>query len=467
MGTTFIRYYHQILIVALIIIVLYIAVKYSYGFNAITEDFSMISTVFDQRYQYLLKKDTKTTPYTQVFNEDPLVYSIIHNPDIKIIDLVKYINYHGRRITSRRGGAMVYHLYYNRLQRMGLLSLYPDFLNDQARHSIQNIQSYFDYFNQHILTPTLTSNALLVMNYTCYHGILDNKVRIWSKLVERYGRGVASQVMPQTYLIPDDFDIFKKEHSHYSNQGINKFVLKNALLGGKSGIRLTNKLGEIESIFKTSNDINKKCDDCTCLGKNKYNLIQPYLTNPFLIRGYKSNFRFYLVIFWNKNKICAKIYQEYYLSYASKPYSHTSTDFLEAITSYTGNSGVDDLDKTTIKLNRPNNHLSFVDELTNRGLDFNVFLNRLRANINKVVVSNLTDLIGLCRPNAKQFHIFAMDMEMDLNLNPILYEANHYYAIYQNIYGKLQSMLFQDIFYELGLTRFQNRGFWEVYPEYT
>lgn len=467
MSIKLITYCHQILILALIIIFLYLVIKYRNTNNIVTEDFTVISHIFDQQYQQLLRANTKTTPYTRVFQLDPLVYSITHNPEIKIIDVLPYINYQGRRLKSRRSGALLYHLYFSKFEKRGIFCLYPDFINEKARHSIQNLQSYFKYFNQHILTPILTDTSLLIMNYTCYHGILDNKVRLWSRLVQQYGRSIASGVMPPTYLIPDDYTSFKNDYQNYTKQGIHKFVLKNAFLGGKSGIRLTTQLDEIESIFKNAKDINQQCDDCFCLGKNKYNLIQPYLSTPFLIRGYKSNFRFYLVIFWNENKIRAKIYQEYYLSYASKPYSHTSTNFLETITSYTGNNGFDNLDQTTIKLNRPNSHQSFVEELTGRGLDFNEFLTRLRTNINKLIVSNLPDLIGLCKPNAKQFHIFALDMEMDSSLNPILYEANHYYIIYHNIYGKLQSMLFQDIFYELGLTSFQNREFWEVYPNYT
>lgn len=57
-------------------------------------------------------------------------------------------------------------------------------------------------------------------------------------------------------------------------------------------------------------------------------------------------------------------------------------------------------------------------------------------------------------------------MEMDTDLHPVLYEANVYFLLFKNIFGVLQSSMYEDIFHYFGITKSFNNGFWDIYPSY-
>ena len=196
------------------------------------------------------------------------------------------------------------------------------------------------------------------------------------------------------------------------------------------------------------------CEDTLCLGNRDFNLVQPYLDNPFLINGYKFNFRFYLVIFWKNNKLTAGIFKDFYLSYATNKFNINSNNFTEIITSYSDNTNWNKVDEITLKTKRPNSYKTFKKYLEENNFDFNIFLQKLISNINKIIESNKDDLIKYCLPNQNHFQIYALDMEMDTDLNPILYEANVYFILYKHLYGKLQASLYEDIFNYFGVNRF-------------
>lgn len=400
--------------------------------------------------------------YTNIFTANPFVYFLSNNNDIQINKVHQYIQYNDLNISARRNDPIHYSIYNKKLNKLYEIWRYPDFINEKKRHSKFYMDQYINFFYK----KYIDNNKNNIFEFTSYHGILDNKVRLWIQLVNKYGRNIASNVMPNTYLIPDDKKIFYQDYLHKKKNS--KFVLKNSFMGGKSGIKITNSYQEIIDIFnKYENSSIYSCEDNVCLGNRDFNLVQPYLDNPFLINGYKFNFRFYLVIFWKNNKMTAGVFKEFYLSYATNKFNKESNNFTEIITSYSDNSNNskwDTVDKITIETKRPNSYKTFKKYLEENNLDFNVFLEKLLLNINKIIESNKEDLISYCLPNQNHFQIYALDMEMEKNLNTILYEANLYFILYKHLYGKLQASMYEDIFHYFEMTNSYNNGFWNVFP---
>ncbi len=159
--------------------------------------------------------------------------------------------------------------------------------------------------------------------------------------------------------------------------------------------------------------------------------------------------------------LTAGIYRDFYLSYSNNKYQSESTNFNDNITSI-GDNHIQD----TIQQERPNNYETFKKFLDQENLSYSSLISKIRNNIYKVVASNKKELTQYCLPNQNHFQIYALDMEMDEKLNPVLYEANVYFSLYYHIYGKIQSSLYEDIFNYFKLTDAFNYGFWEVYPNY-
>lgn len=102
-----------------------------------------------------------------------------------------------------------------------------------------------------------------------------NKYEIWKILIGNYPREKASKIMADTYLIPNDFELFKK--SSYLNDKL--FILKKTNVSLRKGISLKTKKQILE-------DNNYK----------DYNIIQDYVINQKLINGYIYNLRLYIII---------------------------------------------------------------------------------------------------------------------------------------------------------------------------
>ena len=102
-----------------------------------------------------------------------------------------------------------------------------------------------------------------------------NKYEIWRILIDNYPRNVASNIMADTYLIPHDFDKFKK--SNYRDNKL--FILKKTNRAFREGIDLKTK----EQILSNNN-------------YKDYNIIQDYIINQKLINGYIYNVRLYIII---------------------------------------------------------------------------------------------------------------------------------------------------------------------------
>lgn len=113
---------------------------------------------------------------------------------------------------------------------------------------------------------------------------LSSKNSLWNNLERYYGRDQASELMPQTWSIPEQIKLFLEylSETHPTNAA-NAFILKKNIQG-KRGLLLTND----------SAVVNKALNDKTQV--DRYVVVQEYMTNPYLINGRKLNIRLYIAI---------------------------------------------------------------------------------------------------------------------------------------------------------------------------
>ena len=85
--------------------------------------------------------------------------------------------------------------------------------------------------SKNIITNIKTKNNII----SCIPELIefDNKVILWKNILNYYNLNIAKNIMPNTYLIPNDKQRFKDD---YKNN--NKYILKKLYRGGKSGVTL-------------------------------------------------------------------------------------------------------------------------------------------------------------------------------------------------------------------------------------
>jgi hypothetical protein len=373
-------------------------------------------------------------------------YSI--NKNFDIIDTKKYIDYNNKKITAIKGNYIYYDIITKNKEEYIILR-YPDFSDEILRH--QKIQ-FYDFFT-FLKNNFINNNKKYIFDFVGFHGILDNKVRLWIKLKDKYGRNIANTVMPKTYLIPNDYDLFLNEY-----QENKKYILKNSYGGARSALLITDSKKDILNYFYENKNINYdpyNCEDAVCHSKVKYNIIQEYIIPKFFMKDYKFGIRLFLVLTQDKKLL----YNNGFCYYSSEKYN--SSNNLD-------NNVVGSILKINNVIKNNNFPYTFKDFITycnknieNSEIKINNLINKLKTYFNLIIESNKNELFYFKKyNNIKTFDIFAFDIEFDDDFNPTIFEGNHYFIRYYNnpIYNNILIDLYNSIYKELGLIQNSNNN---------
>lgn len=223
-----------------------------------------------------------------------------------------------------------------------------------------------------------------------------SKNYLWYLLEKKLGRNLASEIMPETYLLEDENDM-KLFINRYDK---NKYYILKKNLQRKLGLLLTKDLDEI---------INSKNDN--------FLLVQEYLPDIFTINKRKLNIRLYFVIICYDGKYGCYLYNEGKCIYANKDYDYNSKDLESHVTSL-------DLDYDIYK----NNPLS-LDDLRNymnsNGMNYETLWNNINTNL-RYVSHSIKDHLCIHKNLKKNlsFQIFGPDILVDSKFKPYLLEVN-------------------------------------------
>jgi hypothetical protein len=250
-------------------------------------------------------------------------------------------------------------------------------------------------------------------------------------LRNKYGFLKACEIMPVTYVFPNDFKLFKLNYNpnyHY--------VLKTGLQR-QQGIKLSNDYNTILSCKK-----NKECL-----------VVQEYLKNSLTFKGHKINFRIFFLVVCNGKNIYSYTYDDGILSFSKTKNNDSIIDFDNSIaSSYTSKS------LYSAGFPRQFNNLKGVpiDKLKH---DFNNKLGLLTIALKNKICTK-------CVENTK-FELFGADFFVDKDLKTKLIEINitpGMFIIDKND-RKLRYNLYKDILKIVGLAKKDEKnGFTLIYP---
>jgi hypothetical protein len=401
----------------------------------------------------------------QVPFESPEVFLYVINQNFNIIKKNKILKYEEHTL-SAQGMQYIYYNVQNKINnKLYVILRYPDFRNEILRHSKENLMNYFNFLEKRIIKH----DTNYIFDFTGYHGIIDEKVRLWIKLKDYYNRELANKVMPKTYLIPNDHNIFIEDYSSGK-----KYILKNSFGGARSALKITVDKDEILSYFdenKSKNYDPYLCIDAACHSKVKYNIIQEFIEPTFLLHNHKFGLRLYFVLIENPNskykELKPLLWNNGLCYYSNKEY-HNSKD-IDIDKNVVGSILKEDMKEIIKKYSLPKTYVEFKDyikiNINNYQSKINNLEKKLQEYFNYIFVSNKDELNYFNEyKNITKFGIYAFDLEIDKDFNPIIFEGNVYFARFDlNIdYGHMIKELYQDIFYKLDLSDKNNYGFMKI-----
>ena len=241
---------------------------------------------------------------------------------------------------------------------------------------------------------------------------LTRKDRLWlhfAQMAKNYGKGCFDFV-PETYVLPDNFDAFLK---CYQRSRCNWIVKPNASSCGR-GIFILKDLSELP------------LDETVVVSR--------YIEDPLLIQGYKFDLRVYVLV-TSYDPLKAYIYREGLTRFASAPYS-TQEDHMQDAFRHLTNYSVNKNSNTFVEnsdmradnvghkwsLSALNKHLRCV------GADVNLMWVRIMDLIVKTLlsvepaISSRTKQLTGSRENC--FELYGFDVLVDSGLKPWLLEVN-------------------------------------------
>lgn len=400
---------------------------------------------------YFVKNKNKNGPYETFY------YFLHTHMNIDIQNKQRSIMYKSKTITGFFGNHILFNIKDTNDESYTIMR-YPEFRNEILRHSKSNFIKYFDYIKLQYLNKR---NKSYILDFTGFHGHIDNKVFLWIKLKNKYGRKTANKIMGTTYIIPKDKKKFLLEYK--PNQ---KYILKNSFGGARSSLEIIQNKEDIIRYFDDIRNNPEECEDAVCHNNDKYNIIQSFIEPTFLIKNYKFGLRFFLILINTKKRKSVYIYKDGYCYYGEEPYKTKSSEM-------NGNV-VGRVSKTKAwreRNNLPESYLDFKDYVKKNvqdGISKTKHLEKtLRSYCNKIISSQCEkELFNFDEyENVKSFCIYGMDVEIDSEFNPYIFEANVYFTRFNSKerLGIMMSKMYNDIFYKLELVPKEKLGMWQVY----
>ena len=217
--------------------------------------------------------------------------------------------------------------------------------------------------------------------------LIGSKYYLWKTLHEFYGN-YASQITPQTYLLPIDYDKYAKEYKEGDK------VIFKSNEHKQAGLLISNKLSKL-------NDIDKK-----------YVVIQKFLNNSFKFNGHKINIRLYLIVQHDKNNTMGYMSDDGIVSYALNKYDGNIDHHTNISSFYDSKDLYDNKFPITVK-----QFANYIGKFNNI-YDKCVHKTKLLFNAYKHKISKSK------HDNNKYYEIFGIDYFIDDKLDVYIIEVN-------------------------------------------
>ena len=280
---------------------------------------------------------------------------------------------------------------------------------------------------------------------------ISSKSDLWKNLLKRYGREEALKMSPKTYILYDnnDLELLKKEFNKKTNYILKKNIQR------QEGIKITNDKNEI---------LNGS--------KDKYVVAQELLNDPYLIRGRKTNMRFYLLLVCQNNEVTAYVHDDGFMYYTKVPFKKDSNKFNSNIT--TGY-----IERWIYKVNplTHQDYRTYLDDHNRELISSEKEIINSGQQLSQVVFSKIYDLLGkvvdsvkhsVCNGTHLQNHItfqlFGADIAVDDKMNPKIIEVNigPNLGTHDGRDSELKHRVVRDIFKVLKIVPNEGNGFIQI-----
>jgi len=237
-----------------------------------------------------------------------------------------------------------------------------------------------------------------------------SKLALWKYLKEKYGKEIASTMLPYTWDLTDlsDIELFKLQFDK------NKLYITKNNYQRQEGIEIHTNLDSI-------------------LGsKNKYLLVQELLQDPYLVSGRKINLRVYvLVIKDNYSNIKLNVYKDGFMYYTPELFESSNPSFKKNIT-----TGYID---RQVYVENPLTHMDFRKWLDNSNRELTPiekYIKKTHPNlkISDYVFSQIYEQLGFIfktyedivgtKTKGVCFQLYGVDVAINNQLNPLVMEIN-------------------------------------------
>lgn len=258
------------------------------------------------------------------------------------------------------------------------------------------------------IKPTSSDQRIFIVTNT---DEIASKSNLWKNLVKMYGRDKAKIMAPNSYSLndPEDRDLFEKEY----NPNMLYILKKN--IQRQEGLKLSNNKDEILNGYKQN-----------------YVVAQELLQDPYMIKGRKTNMRFYVLLVCQNNEISAYVHNEGFVYYTKMPFKKNTLEFGPNVT--TGY-----IERWIYQVN-PLTHGDFKKYLDSKDRELIPAEKEIIKNggvISKVVFDRIYSLISdvinaisfsVCKGTHIQdyisFQLFGVDIAVDDKLNSKIIEVN-------------------------------------------
>jgi len=248
-------------------------------------------------------------------------------------------------------------------------------------------------YDKNALDQIKINDSSQIISIVSQSGILGSKKTLWITLYNFYGRNIAQNIMPPSYIFPKDIQEFKKNYKKGQY-----YILKQEKQR-QTGLKLSNSYNEIVNSWKDS-----------------YVVAQKYLNNCLTYKGYKINLRIYLVYICKGTNKMAYIFNDGIVSYAKIKPKNNNIDSQSGISSFYSSKDLYDQGyPITIK--------KIVDQ-------YNVpkWNNMMKSIENKLYLMVNASKDHMCNYAYKHknisYQLFGADFYVDTKFKPTLLEVN-------------------------------------------
>lgn len=297
---------------------------------------------------------------------------------------------------------------YYRCEKRPLGGIYKEILNEQDVNLTHDLSEFGLYYpcgyngvERELRSLDLGDKKSQNIFGICGSDTIASKSSLWKVVSEYYGRGFASKLIPESWLLKEnrEFPLFEKKFDPKKVYILKKNVQR------KKGIKLTSDLDEVKEAHKS-----------------KYVMVQEK-RDSIIINKRRLNLRIYVFVVYKDGKKSVYIHDSAKVLYTSKDVVENKGSNAEEFETLITNSYVTDLEiynKNPLTLNKL---LDYLEE--NRGVN-SVAMKQKIYNLLKNVMIALLPKVCNCKhlKDQNMYQMFGADVLIDTKYKPYVLEFN-------------------------------------------